>query len=372
MSRLGSRMSYGEAQEELEWLWGVRASIGAIREATIEYGRLAEEMVTAEVKRLEEEGEEATEKPQQLMVCTDGAFVQTTKGEWREVKTVAFGEFESQWNPKEKQIVTKTSTISYFSRWEEAETFSRRALSEWHQRGGENAERVVAVNDGATWIQSFLDYHCPTAIRVIDFAHAQSYLAKIGKIVYESDEAGFVSWYAAASKQLGTQPPQRTLADLRFLQRQHDPQEENPDLSTALNYLTLREKMIDYPHFRKIEVPIGSGIGESGHKVVMQRRMKQAGMRWAEENINPMLALRNLLCNKRWQAAWPALFQQKRLKQRQQRLQLSPPQTKPPITFADVTLASHTDASSPPVSHSSIPAPDHPWRTGQWPLQHRY
>ena len=46
---------------------------------------------------------------------------------------------------------------------------------------------------------------------------------------------------------------------------------------------------------------------ESGHKVVMQRRMKQAGMRWADENLNPMLALRMALCNKRWAASWQAI-----------------------------------------------------------------
>ncbi|MCB8980865.1 MAG: hypothetical protein H6657_25935 [Ardenticatenaceae bacterium] len=62
--------------------------------------------------------------------------------------------------------------------------------------------------------------------------------------------------------------------------------------------------MIDYPHFRRQQIPIGSGIVESGHKVVMQKRMKQAGMRWAEANLNPMLALRMALCNRRWQTSW--------------------------------------------------------------------
>jgi hypothetical protein len=53
-----------------------------------------------------------------------------------------------------------------------------------------------------------------------------------------------------------------------------------------------REEMIDYPHFRQQGIPIGSGIVESGNNVVMQRRMKLAGMRWAGGNLNPMLALR--------------------------------------------------------------------------------
>ena len=62
--------------------------------------------------------------------------------------------------------------------------------------------------------------------------------------------------------------------------------------------------MIDYPHFRRQQIPIGSGNVESGHKVVMQKRMKQAGMRWAEESINPMLALRVALCNQTWNTSW--------------------------------------------------------------------
>ncbi len=80
-------------------------------------------------------------------------------------------------------------------------------LYEWHRRGGEKAKRVVAVNDGAVWIQSFIDYHCPQALRVIDFAHAQAYLAKIGKIVYGAETAAFKQSFARTSKQLGHQPP---------------------------------------------------------------------------------------------------------------------------------------------------------------------
>jgi hypothetical protein len=41
----------------------------------------------------------------------------------------------------------------------------------------EKAATVVAVNDGAGWIQSFIDYHCPQAVRIIDFAHALGYIA---------------------------------------------------------------------------------------------------------------------------------------------------------------------------------------------------
>jgi hypothetical protein len=62
--------------------------------------------------------------------------------------------------------------------------------------------------------------------------------------------------------------------------------------------------MLDYPHFRRCGYPIGSGSVESGHKRVVQRRLKGAGMRWAEHHLDPMLALRDLVCNDRWDAGW--------------------------------------------------------------------
>ena len=57
--------------------------------------------------------------------------------------------------------------------------------------------------------------------------------------------------------------------------------------------------MIDYRHFRFKGIPIGAGIVESGHRIVIHHRMKQAGMCWAEKNITPMLILRNALTKQR-------------------------------------------------------------------------
>ncbi len=85
MARMGSRLAYREAQEELALLWGLRVSTTAIRTATIGYGQLAVEQHDAEVDRLEREAPAATEQPEQLVMSADGAFVQLTNGEWREV-----------------------------------------------------------------------------------------------------------------------------------------------------------------------------------------------------------------------------------------------------------------------------------------------
>lgn len=301
-------------------LWGIHITAGSVRQITLRHGKVANKIVEEEVARLQAEAPSATARPKQLVMSVDGAMVQLTSGEWREVKLAAFGEFASQWDAKKKQVNTTTSNISYFARVETAEKFAQSALYEWQRRGGEQAQRVVAVNDGAVWIQSFIDYHCPRAIRVLDFAHAQGYLAQIGKAIYGADTAEFNQWFARMSKQLGKNPPERTLSELRFLQSQHQDHPQIAEIEQAVRYLEKRKEMIDYPHFRQVQVPIGSGIAESGHKVVMQRRMKQAGMRWAEESLNPMLALRMGVCNHTWASGWQEIQAYAREKSRQARL----------------------------------------------------
>jgi hypothetical protein len=65
---------------------------------------------------------------------------------------------------------------------------------------------------------------------------------------------------------------------------------------------------------------------ESANKMLMQARLKRAGMHWDPSNVNPMLALRDALCNHRWEEVWQQqqrrqrdLRQARRKQQSQQR-----------------------------------------------------
>jgi hypothetical protein len=76
------------------------------------------------------------------------------------------------------------------------------------------------------------------------------------------------------------------------------------EISKKERYLRLRREHMQYPTFRRNGWPIGSGMVESGNKVVMQARLKGAGMRWHRTSVNLMLALRMALCNHRWHENW--------------------------------------------------------------------
>jgi hypothetical protein len=368
ITRLSSRMSYREAHQELELLWKVKVSKGCMRDVTMRHGRVAEAPAREKVTHLEATAPTPTAQPEQMVMCTDGAMVQLTSGEWREVKTVTFGEFRPHWDAKHRKVVTKTDQISYFSRVETAEEFSRSALVEWHRRGGANAHTMVAVQDGALWIQSFIDYHCPQAVRVIDFAHAQEYVATVGRAIHGAETDAFRQWYARMAKQLGRQPPRRTVNDLWLLQRQHPDHPEEETIELAIRYLEKRLPMIDYPHFRRRQIHIGSGNVESGHKVVMQQRMKQAGMRWAEESLNPMLALRVALCNQTWHTSWreiEAHVHQERYQINAKQNQDATQPTEPKVVTEEDCL--RLNALAERIGRKKR----HPWRNHNWIFPHR-
>lgn len=378
MTRLGSRMPFREAAKEVWYCHHTRVGVATVRRLTHRHGRAAEELVRQEVEMLMRDAPDAPASPQQLSVSADGSFVHLTSGEWREVKSVAVGEFATEWTSGSWEAQVKTHNLSYFSRSYQARDFERTAWSELHRRGVENAQTVVAVNDGAEWIQSFLDYNCPQAVRIIDFAHAASYVAKAGKAIWDEESERFKGWFADACHRLKHKPPEETIANLRLLQPKAKNDEQSWQIDSALYYLQSRLQMLDYAHFRHRGYPIGSGSVESGHKVVVQSRMKGAGMRWAEHNLDSMLSLRDLLCSDRWDEGWQqiALFhQEQQVVKRLQRAEAKQPPPRPPITFAALDAASRlpndapSDEPPPPQKKPWRPAPDHPWRNDKWPTK---
>jgi len=46
--------------------------------------------------------------------------------------------------------------------------------------------------------------------------------------------------------------------------------------------------------------------------LVVEARLKGSGMHWADGHVNPMLAIRNILCSDRWKEEWPKVAAQLR------------------------------------------------------------
>lgn len=374
IARWGSDKTFGKTVKEVARCFHTAVSEATCRRVTYRSGEAAEAFVRMTVEELEKKAPDPTAAPETLLVSADGSFIRLTTGEWREVKSVAVGEFGVV--GEDKQAV-KTTDISYFTRSYGVRDFERYALAELHRRGVEKAKTVVAVNDGAAWIQSFVDYHCPQAVRIIDFAHALGYVADAGKAIWGEESDDFKGWFTHISHQLKHKPPQRTLADLRLLQPKAKSGEQETALDCAIRYLQTRLEMIDYPYFQNRGYPIGSGSVECGHKLVVQERLKGAGMRWAEHHVDPMLALRDLYCSDRWEEGWSQIVAhqqwQRRLKRTSAR-QAEEATSTEPLTFAKLKSEGLLPEDKTEIKNSETeppyrPGPDHPWRNNKWPTK---
>ena len=250
----------------------------------------------------------------------------------------------------------QTSALSYFARLADAETFGRLATGETHRRGTETAGQVAAVLDGARWQQGFVDLHRSDAVRILDFPHAAEHLSAAASATLGMDTPATRCWLATHLHALKHGDPADVLEAVACLPTATapDPAAAQAAVLATLDYLAARWEQIQYAAFVAQGLPIGSGCVESGHKVVMQARLKGPGMHWAPANVNPMLALRCAACNDRWAARWAALTRRWRTTVTIRRL----------VRFA----ARHAPPPPPPPPPrpkrivNGRPTADHPWK----------
>ena len=141
----------------------------------------------------------------------------------------------------------------------------------------------------------------PDATRILDFPHAAQRICQIGEAVLGADHASLRAWQTRQLHQLKHDGPQRCSTACAASQAA---QLSVPLMAENLAYLEKRVAQMQYPTFQAQGWPIGSGMVESANKLVVEARLKGAGMHWSRASVNPLLALRNAVCNDRWAEAW--------------------------------------------------------------------
>ena len=132
------------------------------------------------------------------------------------------------------------------------------------------------MQDGAEWLQGLVDYHRADAVRILDFAHAAEYVNEIGQAVQAAGGRLPANWLEGVLHRLKHKGPHRVLTHLAWLAARYP----SPTMQEKLAYLQKREAHMQYPTYQAAGWPIGSGSVESANKVVVEARLKGAGMRW--------------------------------------------------------------------------------------------
>jgi hypothetical protein len=352
--RLGSELPFGRVAEHLEGMLGVVVHASTARRQTLAVGQRVLERQNEQAQPLAScPQEKASER---MAMSSDGAMVPLVGGVWAEVKVVAIGVVERRMRKDEEQIVT--TQLTYFARLANAATFADQASAEVRRRGIERAKQVCAIQDGAEWIQGFVQGHRHDALRILDFAHAAGYFSEIADKVRDGGGHLPAKWVDGVLHRLKHEGPARVLRHVTWLARRY------PQIQEQVNYLQKRRELMDYPTYQQQGWPIGSGSVESSHKLVVQARLKGPGMHWRPEHINPMLALRLALLNGRWSEFWQ---EQQRLRQQQRQLKR---QTRQQQRLLE-QQAKRQEAHPPPPPTPSTPKPTRQ-KTGRTEAQYRW
>jgi len=325
MTRLGIWMPFARAVKEMKYFWRVSVTGPTVRRTTEAAGAAYVAVQTAEVEQLERTLPPPPPGPARQLMSVDGAYVPLVHKGWAEVKTLALGTVGEPVLEKGEPIV-HTTELSYFSRLAEAEEFERLALVETHRRGTETAHQVCAVTDGAEWEQGFIDSHREDAVRILDFSHAAEYVAAAGQAVLGEGTPVFQAWLKDTLHELKHGQPEQVLQTLRDMQAEASVRGSGGEaavetIQKSLTYLEKRRDHMDYAHFQALGYPIGSGSVESANKLVVEARLKGAGMHWARPHVDPLVALRNIVCSDRWEEAWPQITRELRRQATQRRAQ---------------------------------------------------
>jgi hypothetical protein len=163
--------------------------------------------------------------------------------------------------------------------------------------------KVHVVCDGATWIREQAANAFGGQGKVlIDFYHVCEYLAQAGQSLEDSPKR----WLKVQKKRLREG---RIVALIKELNRRLEPKntpEEDAPVRRALRYLQNRIDALDYKQAICEKLPIGSGLIESGHKHVLQARMKIPGAAWKIQNAEAMAQARAFRANQQWNLYWQA------------------------------------------------------------------
>jgi hypothetical protein len=322
--RLGAWIPFGVAARMLEHFVHTQVSEATVTRLTERAGAAYEAEQEAQAARLHTAARPAAvQGPPLQLVRVDGAFVPLVHKQWTEAKTLVIGTVQAPQRQADGTLVTHTRDRSYFSRVLECHAFTTKATIETARRGTPSAGRVAGVVDGAVWEQDFLAVQCPAAVRILDWPHAVGYLAKVAQALYGGETRENHVWLALQRETLLQGDPEVVLQRLRGLQADLQlqagagpPPPALAVLTESLDYLAKRAAMLCYAAFRAAGYPIGSGAVESANKLVVEARLKGAGMHWALAHVNPRLALRGMACSDRWEEAWPQLVHQWRVQAR--------------------------------------------------------
>lgn len=296
LSDFGCEHSFRHAAARVVEHYGFEISVSAVREATLHHAGRAQQILEKEYQEsfrvLPSLGaEHVVSEADGSLVCTVPAGPREGKKprDWKEIRlTVA-------------QALGKTEKV-YAATFGEVDEVGRRWGHCTRDAGRGLNSQIHALGDGAEWIRlQTQEVFGAQGTFLCDYYHVSEYLAKAAPSCRAKAPD---QWRRTQQKRLKRGALQKVIDTLAEHLEPAGTIEQLAPVTNAHRYLSNRTDCLDYARALRLGLPIGSGMIESGHRHVLQARLKKAGAAWLISNAGLIASLRVLRANNRWLALW--------------------------------------------------------------------
>lgn len=296
LTDFGCEHSFLHAAARVKEHYGFEINASAVREATLAHAQRAEQLLEKEYEQpfrmLPPVGaRHVIGETDGSMVCTVAPGPRKSKKPraWKEIRLTA------------AQGLGQTETF-YGATFGEVDAVGRRWGHCTRRAGWGLNSQIHALGDGSEWIRlQAREVFGEQGTFLCDFFHVSEYLAEAA---HTCRAAKPDQWRRTQQERLKRGALAKVIAALAEHLEPDTTVEEEAPVRTAHRYLTNRTDCLDYPRALELGLPIGSGLIESGHKHVLQARLKKSGSAWLIENAESIANLRVLRANRQWLSLW--------------------------------------------------------------------
>jgi len=296
LTDFGSEHSFRHAAARVLEHYGFEINASAVRNATLQHAQRAEEILQKEYAQ-----------PFRVLPVL-GAPQVIAEADGSMICTVAPGPRKGKRPRDWKEIrLSAAQALGSTEKWYAA-TFGE--VDEVGRRWGHCARRagwglnsqIHALGDGAEWIRlQTSEVFGAQGAFLCDYFHVSEYLAEAAPSCRAQAPDQWRRTQQARLKRGALETVIEALAEYR--EPAGTPEESAP-VNSAHRYLSNRTDCLDYPRALRLGLPIGSGMIESGHRHVLQARLKKAGAAWLVTNADRIANLRVLRSNGQWLNLW--------------------------------------------------------------------
>jgi hypothetical protein len=243
-----------------------------------------------------------------LYISMDGSAVNTRVEDeggstWKEMKLgLTFLDKDVIKRKNNSAIITKKEYVTYMGSVAE---FKKVLFDSAARAGYGSVKKVVIIGDGAHWIWNMCKELFPDAQCILDFYHMTENVYSYAKELFSGNEKKYTKWSDTTIHYIKTEQFKKALKKIADSPLSVDKVNKTVNLE---GYLKNNLDKMRYLEYKNKDYYIGSGMIESGNKVVVQKRMKQAGMRWGIDGAQYMAVLRAKHESNRWYEVEKIIF----------------------------------------------------------------